>query len=228
MNGRRIIGVVVTLAGLAAFAWGLFNLIQTGTCASGGPFVVARECPEGTGLQIAGLMVGVVVGLIGGLIAGLGMMMLPLVFTTVGGSSIAAGLIDPPDGMGSFPFFFGGGFLVFGLLGFAVMGGLSQYGKRSTSGSGGGRGGTAAPGPPKTPLFREGQSPPPPTPSAPAPMATTPLVATAPPVEPPPDAGGGSPVMDRIAQLERLAELERSGAITSAEYERMKTEILSQ
>ena len=31
-----------------AFAYGIYQLLQIGTCASGGPYVVARECPEGT------------------------------------------------------------------------------------------------------------------------------------------------------------------------------------
>jgi hypothetical protein len=34
MSARKVIGAVVMPAGLAAFAWGLFHLIQTGTCAN--------------------------------------------------------------------------------------------------------------------------------------------------------------------------------------------------
>ena len=38
--------------GLFAFCWvaigyGIFQLLQVGTCASGGPYVSARECPDG-------------------------------------------------------------------------------------------------------------------------------------------------------------------------------------
>ena len=47
-----LLGLIILLGCLFAFGWGLWNLLQTGTCSSGGPYVSARECPDGTGWHI--------------------------------------------------------------------------------------------------------------------------------------------------------------------------------
>jgi hypothetical protein len=59
------IGLVLGLGALAAFDWALYEIVQTGTCASGGPYVSARPCPEGTGLRIVALTAALPVGLVG-------------------------------------------------------------------------------------------------------------------------------------------------------------------
>ena len=59
------LGLVLALGSLVAFDWALYEIVQTGTCASGGPYVSARPCPEGTGLRIAALTCAIPVGLIG-------------------------------------------------------------------------------------------------------------------------------------------------------------------
>jgi hypothetical protein len=51
--------------GLFAFCWvaiayGIFQLLQVGTCASGGPYVSARECPDGIERLLFSLMGGIV------------------------------------------------------------------------------------------------------------------------------------------------------------------------
>src|SRR5215208_5689708 len=65
---KAVLGLALLWGGLAAFGYGLYELMDIGTCASGGPYVSARECPEGTfgtalllpgGLTVAG--VGLVV-----------------------------------------------------------------------------------------------------------------------------------------------------------------------
>lgn len=43
-----LLGLIIGLGSAAAFFWGLYNLIDTGTCSSGGPYVSARECPDDT------------------------------------------------------------------------------------------------------------------------------------------------------------------------------------
>ena len=55
---RTFVGMV-----LFAFCWvvvgyGIYQMLQIGTCASGGPYVSARQCPDGTG--------GLILALIGG------------------------------------------------------------------------------------------------------------------------------------------------------------------
>jgi hypothetical protein len=49
---------------LFAFCWvavgyGIFQLLQVGTCASGGPYVSARQCPEGIGALMWALTGGI-------------------------------------------------------------------------------------------------------------------------------------------------------------------------
>ena len=66
--GRAItgtLGLALALGSLVAFDWALYEIVQTGTCASGGPYVSARPCPEGTGLRIAALIGALPVGLLG-------------------------------------------------------------------------------------------------------------------------------------------------------------------
>jgi hypothetical protein len=64
--GRGAIGLLLMLAGIAAFLLGLYHLMKTGTCASGGPYVSARPCPAGTGTWVAVLIGGVFAFLAGG------------------------------------------------------------------------------------------------------------------------------------------------------------------
>ncbi len=50
---------------LFAFCWvavgyGINQMLQIGTCASGGPYVVARECPDGTTAIFLALMGGII------------------------------------------------------------------------------------------------------------------------------------------------------------------------
>ena len=66
--GRGAAGFVLMLAGVAAFGLGLYHLMKTGTCASGGPYVSARPCPSDTGMWIAALTGGIFVFLAGGAI----------------------------------------------------------------------------------------------------------------------------------------------------------------
>jgi hypothetical protein len=60
-----LVGLLVAGASIVAIDWGLYHLVRTGTCASGGPYVSARPCPPGTGTHIFALVAGVFAGLIG-------------------------------------------------------------------------------------------------------------------------------------------------------------------
>ena len=50
---------------VVALNWGIWHLLLTGTCASGGPYVSARPCPPGTGGQILAVIGSIFGGLIG-------------------------------------------------------------------------------------------------------------------------------------------------------------------
>jgi len=62
---RTVVGLGLLTAGLTAFDYSLYQVLQIGTCASGGPYVSARECPSGTELYFLGLFGGIILGLVG-------------------------------------------------------------------------------------------------------------------------------------------------------------------
>jgi hypothetical protein len=45
---KAFVGLGLILGGLTGFLYSLYELMKTGTCSSGGPYVTVRECPEGT------------------------------------------------------------------------------------------------------------------------------------------------------------------------------------
>jgi hypothetical protein len=59
------LGLVVCGASIVAVDWGIYHLMRTGSCASGGPYVSARPCPPGTGAHIGALIGGIFGGVIG-------------------------------------------------------------------------------------------------------------------------------------------------------------------
>ena len=128
---RTVIGMAMIAAGVLLAAWALYELTRIGTCASGGPYVSARECPPGTGLRIFAIMGGIFLTLIGafvvpgvaiaGLAWGLGFTMLGAAFFVS-----AFGPAAPPDADSSLQWvggLVGGMFVLMGLPGlFAIFG----------------------------------------------------------------------------------------------------------
>jgi hypothetical protein len=84
--GKGVIGLGLMIVGVAGFALCLYELVKTGTCASGGPYVSARECPSSTPYYIVGVIGGVFVFLLGGAI-----------FATRGRTATDPGLPPPKD-----------------------------------------------------------------------------------------------------------------------------------
>lgn len=60
-----VLGIAVAVGSLVLLTQGMFAVTQAGTCASGGPFVVANPCPEGLGVDIMKVMGGIVGMLVG-------------------------------------------------------------------------------------------------------------------------------------------------------------------
>ncbi|HYH61129.1 MAG TPA: SHOCT domain-containing protein [Solirubrobacterales bacterium] len=58
---RTVIGLGLLCGSITAISYGVFQLLQVGTCASGGPYVVARECPEGTEAVALAIPIGIFV-----------------------------------------------------------------------------------------------------------------------------------------------------------------------
>lgn len=126
---------LVLLAALGAMAYGLVDLLETGTCASGGPYVSVRECPDGT--ATAGLMVG-----IGGTVYCLAAIVVAFrsfaaagfwfgaLFTGLGATFLyaqLAGRVDPSGG--GVAWFLGGLFLLMG-IGPAIGGAVALWRER--------------------------------------------------------------------------------------------------
>jgi hypothetical protein len=44
---KTVVGLGLLVASIVAISYAVFQLLQIGTCASGGPYVSARECPSG-------------------------------------------------------------------------------------------------------------------------------------------------------------------------------------
>jgi hypothetical protein len=101
-----LLGLAICGASIVAIDWGLYHLMLTGSCASGGPYVSARPCPPGTGGQILAVIGGVFGGLIGvGVFAARGrsaerrespyplaLLMWTLLFCTIAGAGLYATL----------------------------------------------------------------------------------------------------------------------------------------
>lgn len=45
---RTVAGLGLLVAGLTSISCAVYHMLQVGTCASGGPYEIARECPDGT------------------------------------------------------------------------------------------------------------------------------------------------------------------------------------
>jgi hypothetical protein len=56
---RTLIGMALFAFCWVAIAYGIFQLLQVGTCASGGPYVSARECPDGIEALFFSLLGGI-------------------------------------------------------------------------------------------------------------------------------------------------------------------------
>lgn len=94
---KTTIGLGLVVASLVGISYGVYQLLQIGTCASGGPYEIARECPTGTerlGLVIPGALI---VTLVGGVIYGT--------------RGAAPGSERPADGGYAFAFWWAGLFL---------------------------------------------------------------------------------------------------------------------
>ena len=64
-RASQLLGMALLIAGLLLLNYLVFDLGRYGTCASGGPYVIARECADGTELKMAGILLAVVAALIG-------------------------------------------------------------------------------------------------------------------------------------------------------------------
>ena len=227
----------------------LITLLETGTCASGNtPFVIARQCPEGTGTDILLLGASVFAGLIGVAIFAVrgrpprgrqGASRFPagaaawgLFFTATGASALIAALSSEtigPDGEAGGAIV-GGTFLLMGLpvLLYVLRWPLAWTLERRRTGpaNGSGSGSVRQAGPTSIASL--------PTHAGSATGAATGWVSSVQPPTRGPRAAqpfSGRPSSepgDAIARLERLQKLRESGALTETEFQLQKNKILSE
>jgi hypothetical protein len=223
---------VVALLGYAASTWlfctKLTTLLDTGTCASGGPYVSARECPEGTGTDVLLLSLSIVGFFVATGIAGLrgrkpgggglgfgGMVLLGwVVFFTVSGAvalvhALTSDVIGDDGKLGGI--IVGATFLLLGVppLLFALPSAIRDaFRSRDASATG-----------PVTYADNTGVQG----------WASTMRLGS----QLMRDASSGSAALggagsggDSIAQLERLQRLREQGALTESEFEEQKRRIL--
>lgn len=221
-----VLGWVLCLAALAVGCKAIYDLTQIGTCASGGPYVSARPCPDGTGLKIMSVFGAAALGLLGLLChaigsrgqrtasrIGFGLIMWSLLFLSIAGT-VAYAAFGPdaqPDNEGAriaaivmlvtfVPM------ALIPLLGAGALGFASRRGRDESDDD-------AIPLDPRAVALA-------PRPSS-GPAAPTPVVPLVTTVIPPGDASS-----DPVDQLERLAHLKATGAIDAVEYERLKDRII--
>jgi hypothetical protein len=228
---RTVLGGALFLAAVAAFNYAILQMLETGTCASGGPYVIARPCPEGTGTDVAILVGSIFAGLIGAAIYGFrgpkpggpsdrvaaswgsGLLMWTIYFCVSGAVILYASLTQDSYGddakLGGI--IVGVTFLVMGLppLAFMVWSKLDDWRD-----------------PPPDDRFQPShEAGPGATPTSPTMVPTSwPMAGEG--AQPQPSASGVDPELAELEQLERLHRLREAGALTDAEFEQQKRRIL--
>jgi hypothetical protein len=236
---KATLGLGLFLGAIVLFNVKLISLLETGTCASGNqPFVVANECPEGTGTDILLLTGSVFAGLIGAALFafrgdppwgrrrrsssmfGFGALAWGLFFTATGATSLYAALTDESFGadaeLGGI--IVGAAFLVMGLpvLLFSLWSSIKDLGARGderpavASAAAGGLGGGGI-----MDRMRAGLD------QAQSAQSVGSRMQWG-------SAAGRSSGGDTIGRIERLQRLRESGAINDQEFEREKAKILAE
>ena len=216
---RAYIGSFLSLAGATVgLTWlylGMRSVMEIGgTCADGGPYVVAQPCPEGVPFLILGGIFGglICLGLfvmwssrLGGGYGTLAAFAWPALFLSLGWNFFEFGLDPPGEDEGAV-----WGWLICGVV-FALMGGVPLLGLlRPTT-------------------LRKILWPPDPDPFAPAAVPRAPIgVPLGASLRLPsrPGAGAAGDGEEVVGQLERLASLRERGALDEEEYERAKKAVL--
>ena len=208
------VGIFLLAAGITVLFLGMRSVLDVGGfCADGGAYVVRQECPDGTGLMTVGVFAGLLgfgFALAGGMAGGprLGVLAWPALFCALGWNFLEYGIDPPPPATGVAI-----GWLICAIV-FLVMGGVPlAFILRD----------------PRTTLW--GRDP---ADESARPFPGVRLVATraargdrtvAPGA---PSAPRGTTSTDLVADLERLADLHRAGALDDAAFDRAKAARLAE
>jgi hypothetical protein len=113
----QLLTCAVAIGALVLACVELTHLMDTGTCASGGPYVSANPCPDGTGTRILLLVLAIFVYVVALLVSGQALFLYGLLFLTLSAIFVRGALTD--DG------FAAAGWIV-GVV-FAAMGVVPMY-----------------------------------------------------------------------------------------------------
>ena len=94
MKPSQLIACVVAVGALALACVEIAHLMDTGTCASGGPYVPANPCPEGTGTRILLLTAAILVYVVALLFSGQMLFFYGLLFVALSALFIRGALTD--------------------------------------------------------------------------------------------------------------------------------------
>jgi hypothetical protein len=109
-----LLACAVAIGALVLACVELAHLMDTGTCASGGPYVSANPCPDGTGTRILLLVLAIFVYVTALLVSGQGLFLYGLLFVTLSAIFIRGAVTD--DGFAAVGWLVGGLFAVMGLV----------------------------------------------------------------------------------------------------------------
>jgi hypothetical protein len=196
----QIIAGLVAVAALALTCVELAKLMDIGTCASGGPYVSARQCPDGTGSRMLILTGAIFAYTIALIASGQGMFFFGLIFCALAGVFVRGGITD--DSFGAVGFGVGGLFAIMGLIPL-VMAIRGWFEGDSTEGKSRAAGIAAF-----TQMAQQGVA---------VPTAT--VFASAP--------GAAPSQPNTISQLEELAALRDRGVLTDGEFQAQKARLLA-
>ena len=227
---KTTIGLALLIGAIVAISYAVYQLLQIGTCASGGPYVTARECPTGTEWLGLTIPIGVFVMLAGAVLYGTrgaapgasrpgdggyaialiwGGLFLGIAFACFWG--VWGPDANPGPGGKTGGLIVGFLFVPMGILGVIPMlaAGKTARAAREASGIGLGDAVKLARGARKMDLSDMVQQLQEQAPSTPAPA--------------PPAAGDTAAV---LSELERIQKLRDQGAIDDAEFERLKRRVM--
>jgi hypothetical protein len=121
MRPTTLLLSAILVAALGAMAYGLVGLLETGTCASGGPYVSTRQCPDSAGSAALLVGVGATVYCLATVVAAFRSFAAAgfwfgLLFTALGATFLWAQLTDRVDRSGGgVAWFLGGLFVAMGI-----------------------------------------------------------------------------------------------------------------
>jgi len=114
MKPSQFVVCVVAVGALALACVEIAHLMDTGTCASGGPYVSANPCPAGTGTRILLLTGAILVYVVALLFSGQGMFLYGLLFVVLSAVFIRGAVTD--DGFAAAGWIVGAVFAVMGVI----------------------------------------------------------------------------------------------------------------